>query len=95
MLDDLVVCVLEETFTRAEKTLIERGERDAIQQIRRQFQEAVREEFVGVVEQVTGRKVRGFLSDTDVENDISVETFLLSDSRTSMERFEEDAGGPG
>lgn len=78
IVDDLVVCVLEETFTRAERTLIDRGEQNAIQKIRRQFQKAVRDEFVGVVEQVTGRKVRAFLSDTDVANDISVETFLLA-----------------
>lgn len=89
--DDLVVCVLEETFTRAEKTLIDRGDREAIQGIRRHFQDAVRDEFVGVVEQVTGRRVRAFLSDTDVENDISVETFLLADERTSMEGFEHQA----
>ena len=82
---------MEETFTRAEKTLIDRGERESIQRIRRQFQEAVRDEFVGVVEQVTGRKVRAFMSDTDVENDISVETFLLAEERTSMESFEKDA----
>ena len=91
MVDDLVCCVLEETFTRAEKTLFDRGERESIQRIRRQFQEAVRDEFVGVVEQVTGRKVRAFMSDTDVENDISVETFLLAEERTSMESFEKDA----
>jgi len=91
MVDDLVCCVLEETFTRAEKTLIDRGERESIQRIRRQFQEAVRDEFVGVVEQVTGRKVRAFMSDTDVENDISVETFLLAEERTSMASFEKDA----
>lgn len=86
--DDLVVCVLEETFTRAEKTLIERGEREAIQGIRRRFQQAVREDFIGIVEQVTGRKVRAFLSDTDIDADVSVETFLLAGKRTPMEQFE-------
>lgn len=94
MVDDLVVCVLEETFTRAEKTLIERGETASIQTIRRQFQSAVSQEFIGVVEQVTGRKVRAFLSDTDVSTDVSVETFLLSDDRTSMQAFEDDADRP-
>lgn len=89
--DDLVVCVLEETFTQAEKTLIDRGERQSIQGIRRRFQEAVREEFIGVVEQATGRRVRAFLSDTDIDTDVSVETFLLAGSRTRMEDFEADA----
>src|SRR3954451_7246160 len=30
IVDDLVVVVLEESFTRAEKTLVERGEREAV-----------------------------------------------------------------
>lgn len=94
LMDDLVVCVLEETFTRAELTLIDRGDKESIQKIRRHFQEAVKEEFIGVVEQATGRKVRAFLSDTDVDTDISVETFLLADGRTSMDGFEE-AAEPG
>jgi uncharacterized protein YbcI len=45
---------------------------------------------ISVVEQATGRKVRTFLSDTDVDEDISVETFLLADGRTDMAGFEED-----
>lgn len=93
MEDDLVVVVLDETFTRAEKTLISRGETDAIQAIRRRFQESVADEFVAIIEQVTGRKVRAFLSDTDVQNDISVETFLLAEDRTNMEAFEGEADG--
>jgi uncharacterized protein YbcI len=86
--EDLVVVVLEESFTRAEKTLAERGERDAIQQIRRRFQQEMADSFTSVVEQATGRKVRAFLSDTDIDQDVSVETFLLADERTDMSDFE-------
>src|SRR5215208_6437956 len=39
IVEDLVVVVLEESFRRAEKTLAERGERDAIEYIRRRFQQ--------------------------------------------------------
>ena len=88
IVDDLVVVVLEETFTRAEKTLAERGEREAIQHIRRRFQQQMAESFTSVVEQATGRKVRVFLSDTDIEQDVSVETFLLAEDRTDMTGFE-------
>ena len=88
IVDDLVVVVLEESFTRAEKTLAERGEREAIQHIRRRFQQQMAESFTSVVEQATGRKVRVFLSETDIEQDVSVETFLLSDERTDMTDFE-------
>ena len=89
IVDDLVVVVLEETFTHAEKTLAERGEREAIQHIRRRFQQQMAESFTGVVEQVTGRRVRAFLSETDVEQDVSVELFLLAERRTDMTGFEE------
>ena len=84
----MLVVVLEETFTPAEKTLIARGETDSIESIRRRFQTIMAEEFTAVVEQATGRKVRAFLSETDVENDISVEVFILADERTDMTDFE-------
>jgi uncharacterized protein YbcI len=86
--DDLVVVVLEETFTRAERTLAQRGEADAIQHIRRRFQQQMAEEFTSVVEQATGRRVRAFLSETNIDEDVSVETFLLADERTDMTGFE-------
>ena len=89
IVDDLVVVVLEETFTRAEKTLAERGEGEAIQHIRRRFQQQMAEDFTSIVEQVTGRKVRAFLSETNIEQDVSVETFLLADDRTDMTSFED------
>jgi uncharacterized protein YbcI len=89
IVEDLVVVVLEESFTRAEKTLVERGEREAIQHIRRRFQQQMAESFISIVEQATGRRVRVFLSETDVDQDVSVETFLLADDRTDMTAFED------
>ncbi|GAC1326421.1 MAG: hypothetical protein NVSMB25_25760 [Thermoleophilaceae bacterium] len=78
--DEIVVVVLEETFTRSEKTLLAHGERDAIEQIRRRFQQRMEPEFTRVVEAATGRRVRVFLSETNLEHDVSVETFLLEGS---------------
>jgi uncharacterized protein YbcI len=89
IVEDLVVVVLEESFTRAEKTLAERGEKDAIEHIRRRFQQQMADDFTSVVEQATGRKVRVFLSETNVDLDVSVETFLLADERTDMTDFED------
>jgi uncharacterized protein YbcI len=89
IVEDLVVVVLEESFTRAEKTLAQRGEKDAIEHIRRRFQQQMAEDFTSVVEQATGRKVRVFLSETNVDLDVSVETFLLADERTDMTDFED------
>jgi uncharacterized protein YbcI len=89
LVEDLVVVVLEESFTRAEKTLAQRGEREAIEHIRRRFQQQMADEFTSVVEQATGRKVRVFLSETNIDQDVSVETFLLADARTDMTDFED------
>src|SRR5215216_4433189 len=86
---DLVAVVLEETFTPAEKTLIARGESEGIQDIRRRFQRAMADQFRSIVEQATGREVRSFLSETDIDNDISVEIFLLGPARTDMTGFEQ------
>jgi uncharacterized protein YbcI len=85
---DFIAVVLEETFTPAERTLIARGESDGIQEIRRRFQRAMADQFKSVVEQASGRKVRSFMSETDLENDISVELFLLAGARTDMTDFE-------
>jgi uncharacterized protein YbcI len=86
--EDVVVVVLEETFTKAERTLVERGETEAIQQIRRRFQQAMADEFKSIVEQATGRVVKAFLSETNLEADVSVEFFLLGERRTDMRGFE-------
>jgi uncharacterized protein YbcI len=91
---DLVAVVLEETFTPAEKTLIARGESEGIQDIRRRFQRAMADQFRSIVEQATGREVRSFLSETDLENDIAVELFLLGARRTDMTSFEEAGEQP-
>jgi len=89
---DVVVVVLEETFTRAERTLIERGEADGIQDIRRRFQRVMADQFKAIVEQATGREVRSFFSDTDLSQDISVEVFILAGERTDMDGFEPGVG---
>jgi uncharacterized protein YbcI len=90
---DLVAVVLEETFTPAEKTLIARGESEGIQDIRRRFQRAMADQFRSIVEQATGREVRSFLSETDLDNDIAVEIFLLGARRTDMTGFEKAGEG--
>ena len=86
---DVVVVVLEETFTPAERTLIEGGQSDSIQRIRRDFQMVMANQFKALVEQASGREVRSFVSETDLENDIAIEMFILAGERTDMAFFEE------
>jgi uncharacterized protein YbcI len=75
----MLAVVLEETFTAAERTLIARGEADSIQDVRRRFQRVMAEQIKAIVEQTTGRRVRSFMSETDLENDVAVKMFLLGE----------------
>lgn len=74
---DYAACVLEEIFTTAERTLIDAGSPEHVQNTRKKFQDAVKGEFVDIVERVTGRKVRVFLSQVDVEANLALEFFLF------------------
>ena len=75
---DYAVCILEEVFTTAERTLIDAGSGDHVSDTRKKFQDAVKDEFVGVVEQITGRTVRVFLSQVDVEANLALEFFIFA-----------------
>lgn len=83
VIDDLVVVVLEDLHQGQADT---RGRRRGV---RRRFQQKMADEFRAIVEQAAGRSVRAFLSETNVEADLSVEIFLLGDARADMAGFEE------
>jgi uncharacterized protein YbcI len=89
-----VVVLLRETFSQAERTLIERGESAGIQEIRRKFQQTMSQEFTAIVEQVTGQQVETFVSDTSLENDTSVEVFVLAGALEDMRAFERELERP-
>jgi uncharacterized protein YbcI len=74
---DTIVCVLENSFTPAERKLAEMGEHQRLRDTRLYFQHATEDEFRSVIERILGRQVRGFNSGVDTETDISVEVFHL------------------
>jgi uncharacterized protein YbcI len=75
---DMVVVVLEDTLTQAERNLVKMGEHQRLRDTRMFFQYALVAEFCEPIERFTGRKVRSFQSSTDALVDgLSVETFLL------------------
>lgn len=77
---DYAVCVLEEIFTTAERTLIGAGAGDHVSETRKKFQEAVKKEFIDVVERITGRSVRVFLSQVDIEANLAIEFFIFTEA---------------
>lgn len=74
---DIVICSLEDTFTPAERSLAEMGEQKRLRDTRMYFQAATHDKFIEIVERVTGRKVRAFVSGLDASVDICAEVFYL------------------
>jgi uncharacterized protein YbcI len=75
---DVVFCVLEDTLTRGERSLVADGDGEAVRQMRRRFQDAMRRQVCTAVEALTERKVISFLSDNDIEAETAIEVFILN-----------------
>ena len=74
---DIVICSLESTFTPAERSLAEMGEHQRLRDTRMYFQSATADKFREIIERLTGRKVRAFVSGLDADVDICCEVFYL------------------
>jgi uncharacterized protein YbcI len=82
---DIVLCSLENTFTPAERSLAEMGEHQRLRDTRMYFQSATHDKFIEIIERLTGRKVRAFISGLDADADICSEVFYLADGHTGSE----------
>jgi uncharacterized protein YbcI len=75
--ETLVLCVLEDTLTKAERTLVTAGKERLVLQTRQVFQETMRSEMSDSVEALTGRKVVAFMSANHIDPDLAIEVFML------------------
>lgn len=82
---DIVICSLENTFTPAERSLAEMGEHQRLRDTRMYFQSATADKFREIIERLTGRRVRAFVSGIDANADLCCEVFYLEDGQTSRE----------
>ena len=74
---DYVIVFLHDIYTTVERTLIDAGHFDTVQQTRSMFQATMRESFSEAVERITGRRVVAFMSETHESPDIAAEIFVL------------------
>jgi uncharacterized protein YbcI len=74
---NVIVCVLHEGLSRAERTLVDSGDGEAVRQVRKSLQGAMAGELRESVEELTGREVLALLSDSHVEPDVAIEVFVL------------------
>ena len=77
---DILTVTLEQTFTPAERRLVELGEHGRLRDLRLLFQYAEVAVFCEPIERLTGRKVRAFVSGIDTHADLATEMFVLHPS---------------
>jgi uncharacterized protein YbcI len=74
---DHIVVFLEDIYTTVERTLIDSGHFDEVRSTRHTFQQTMARSFKDVVEQLTRRRVIGFMSEVHANPDVAAEIFVL------------------
>src|SRR5687767_2308803 len=72
-----VFVVLPDSLTIGEQTLTDAGEGQAVLDLRRRWQRVMEADVSHEIEELTGRKVVGFMSDNHIDPDLAVEVFVL------------------
>ena len=72
-----IFVVLQDSLTVGERTLADAGEGQAVLDLRRRWQSVMEHDVSREIEQLTGRKVTGFMSDNHIDPDLAVEVFIL------------------
>jgi uncharacterized protein YbcI len=75
---NLVVCLLEGGYTRAEETLAATDNAHLVAAGRLGLQDAMSQAMVAAVEQTIGRAVHSFMSANDLERNLQAEIFVLT-----------------
>jgi uncharacterized protein YbcI len=75
--DDVVLVMLEDTLTKGERALVAYGSEDKVLDVRVEFQNAMRDEAMGMVAQLTGCTVIAMMSANHIEPDLGAEVFVL------------------
>jgi uncharacterized protein YbcI len=72
-----VFVVLQDTLTHGERRLSDAGHGRAVLDLRRRWQSVMEVDVSREIEELTGRKVIGFMSDNHIDPDLAVEVFVL------------------
>jgi uncharacterized protein YbcI len=69
--------VMRGSQTVAEKTMVEFGQEDRVREFRQHFENEMTTRLIGMVEELTGRKVLGYQSQLIFEPEVVVELFFF------------------
>lgn len=92
--DDVVLCLLEDTLTKAERTLQDSGREERLLELRASLQETMHDSLIAGMERVMGRPVEALISGYQVNPDVVSEVFILGRRGSPENRpASEDDGG--
>jgi uncharacterized protein YbcI len=76
--DNTIVVLMEDTLTRAERSLVNDGKTELVLHTRASFQGTMKNDMIAAVEQITGRRVVAFMSTNHVDPDVACEILVLA-----------------
>ncbi len=91
--EDVVTCILEDAFTRAERVLVDGGRFDQVRTNRQAFQDEIEPLLRETIERVTGRRVETCLSQINRDG-VAGEIFVLGDQVSPRGRNALPGGRP-
>jgi uncharacterized protein YbcI len=74
--DDFLVCMLDDALTEAEWRLVDQGRFDRVRADRRALHDVLEPTYKALVETLTGRGVRAYMSEVDAKG-VAFEAFIL------------------
>lgn len=77
LVEDMLVCRMTDPFTTAERTMIDIGRLEEVAALRAAVQDKLRDEFAGVIESLTHRRVIAHVSGVHADPDLCVNVFIL------------------
>ena len=75
--DNLIVCLLGDSMTTAEQSLITGGHYASVLDTRSLFQRTMQADFTEAVERLSGRTVIAFMSQNHIDPNFGLEAFVL------------------
>jgi uncharacterized protein YbcI len=75
--DNVVLVMLEQTLTKGEQVLVTKGRTENVLALRREYQEAMRDESSEKIAELTGRGVIAMMSANHVAPDLAAEIYVL------------------
>jgi uncharacterized protein YbcI len=74
---NVLVTLMHEVLTQAEKSVTKTNQADAVNRIRHLYQETMEPDLRKAVERLTGRRVLAFISGNHIDPDVAAELFIL------------------